>query len=106
MRLNNSSSEKKISKSPKGKIQDKEIVKFLFYDETSLDFDKNLIISMSPTILGNVPKCNEYYIIRAPYGITKDDVFIHLFKLFISYRSTNRFQFQKTILNFKTNGFF
>ena len=56
MRLNNSSSDKKISKSPKGKIQDKEIVKFLFYDETSLDFDKNLIISMSPTILDNVPK--------------------------------------------------
>ena len=79
MRLNNSSSDKKISKSPKGKIQDKEIVKFLFYDETSLDFDKNLIISMSPTILDNVPKCNEYYIIRAPYGISKDDFSTFLF---------------------------
>ena len=79
MRLNNSSSEKKISKSPKGKIQDKEIVKFLFYDETSLDFDKNLIISMSPTISDNVPKCNEYYIIRAPYGISKDDFSTFLF---------------------------
>ena len=76
MRLNNSSSEKKISKSPKEKLKElhsSEMVKFLFYDETSLDFDKNLIISISPTILENVPKCKEYYIIRAPYGISKDD---------------------------------
>ena len=76
MRLNNSSSEKKIIKSPKDNFKEfhnREMVKFLFYDETSLDFDKNLIISMSPTILDNIPKCNQYYIIRAPYGISKDD---------------------------------
>ena len=76
MKLNNSSSEKKIVKSPKEKYKDfpsREMVKFLFYDETSLDFDKNLIISISPSILDNIPKCNQYYIIRAPYGITKDD---------------------------------
>ena len=69
-------SEKKITKSSKDKFKEfhnREMVKFLFYDETSLDFDKNLIISMSPTILDNIPKCNEYYIIRAPYGISKDD---------------------------------
>ena len=34
---------------------------------------------MSPTILDNVPKCNEYYIIRAPYGISKDDFSTFLF---------------------------
>ena len=76
MKLNNSSSEKKIIKSPKVNSKDfpsREMVKFLFYDETSLDFDKNLIISISPSILDNIPKCNQYYIIRAPYGITKED---------------------------------
>ena len=76
MKLNPSSSEKKISKSPKEKYKElhsREMVKVLFYDETSLDFDKNLIISMSPTILDNIPKYNEFYIIRAPYGISKND---------------------------------
>ena len=76
MRLNTYSSEMKLSKSPKEKFKElstREMVKVLFYDETSLDFDKNLIISMSPTILDNIPKYNEYYIIRAPYGISKDD---------------------------------
>ena len=72
----NSSSEEKLQKSTDERTRDfqkREMIKFLFYDETSLDFDKNLILSMSPSILDNIPKCNEYYIIRAPYGITKDD---------------------------------
>ena len=76
MKLNNSSSEKKIIRAPNENFKEspsREMVKFLFYDETSLDFDKNLIISMSPSILENIPKCNQYYILRAPYGITKDD---------------------------------
>ena len=91
MRLNTSSSEKKLSKSPKEKFKElhtREMVKVLFYDETSLDFDKNLILSMSPTILDNIPKCNEYYIIRAPYGISKDDfsTFLYIYSN-ISYHS-------------------
>ena len=76
MIINNSSSEKKFPKSTDDKFKDfpkREMIKVLFYDETSLDFDKNLILAMSPSILDNIPKCNEYYIIRAPYGITKDD---------------------------------
>ena len=78
MKLNSNSPEKKIIKSPNEK-SNKERVKFLFFDETSLDFDKNLIISMSPSILENIPKCNNYYIIRAPYGITKEDFSTFLF---------------------------
>ena len=34
---------------------------------------------MSPTILDNVPKWNEIYIIRVPYGISKDDFSTFLF---------------------------
>ena len=82
MKLNNSSSDKANPKSPKEKIVElpsKEKVKFLFYDETSLDFDKNLILSMSPSLLYNIPKFNKYYILRAPYGITKDDFSSFLF---------------------------
>ena len=75
---NNNPSGDKIIKFPNEKST-KERVKFLFYDETSLDFDKNLIISMSPSILENIPKCNNYYIIRAPYGITKEDFSTFLF---------------------------
>ncbi len=78
MKLNSNSPEKKLIKSPIEK-SNKERVKFLFFDETSLDFDKNLIISMSPSILENIPKCNNYYIIRAPYGITKEDFSTFLF---------------------------
>ena len=76
MKLNTSLSEKKVSKPQKEnyhELYQREMVKVLFYDETSLDFDKNLIISMSPTILDNIPKYNEFYIIRAPYGVSKDD---------------------------------
>ena len=78
MNIINPSQEKKILKSPNEK-SNKEKVKFLFYDETSLDFDKNLIASMSPSILENIPKYNNYYIIRAPYGITKEDFSTFLF---------------------------
>jgi hypothetical protein len=78
MNIINPSQEKKILKSP-NEISNKEKVKFLFYDETSLDFDKNLIASMSPSILENIPKYNNYYIIRAPYGITKEDFSTFLF---------------------------
>ena len=82
MKINNSSSEKKIS------IQDKiddssteEKVKILFYDETSIEYSKNFIDSMSSSLLYKVPKYKEYYIIRAPYGITKNDFsqFLHIY---------------------------
>ena len=77
MKNNNISfSEKKLIKFPgenSKNIHKREMVKFLFYDGTSLDYDKNLILSINPAILDNIPKCNEYYILRAPYGITKED---------------------------------
>ena len=94
MKINNSSSEKKLIKSPKESIREiekREMVKFLFFDESSLDYDKNLIISISPTILDNIPKCNEYYIIRAPYGITKEDfsTFLYIYSN-ISYHTEDQ----------------
>lgn len=52
---------------------EEEKVKILFYDETSLEYNKDIISSMSINLLKGIPKCKEYYIIRAPYGITKND---------------------------------
>ena len=83
----NTSPEKKIIKSPNEK-SNKERVKFLFFDQTSLDFDKSLIEKMSPSILVNVPIKNNFYEIRAPYGITKEDFSTFLFIYSnISYRN-------------------
>ena len=84
MKINNSSSEKKIINPSLEKLKEfpnEEKVKFLFYDDTSLEYNKNFIISMSPSILNNVPRCNEYYLIKAPYGITKKDFsqFLHIY---------------------------
>ena len=66
MKINKSSSETYLN-------TEEEKVKILFYDETSLEYNKDIITSMSITLLDDIPKCKEYYIIRAPYGITKND---------------------------------
>ena len=66
MKINKSSSETYLN-------SEEEKVKILFYDETSLEYNKDIITSMSITLLDDIPKCKEYYIIRAPYGITKND---------------------------------
>ena len=66
MKINKSSSETNLN-------SEEEKVKILFYDETSLEYNKDIITSMSITLLDDIPKCKEYYIIRAPYGITKND---------------------------------
>ena len=66
MKINKSSSEIYLN-------TEEEKVKILFYDETSLEYNKDIITSMSITLLDDIPKCKEYYIIRAPYGITKND---------------------------------
>ena len=66
MKINKSSSETNLN-------SEEEKVKILFYDETSLEYNKDVITSMSITLLDDIPKCKEYYIIRAPYGITKND---------------------------------
>ena len=66
MKINKSSSETYLN-------SEEEKVKILFYDETSLEYNKDIITSMSINLLDDIPKCKEYYIIRAPYGITKND---------------------------------
>ena len=43
------------------------------------EYDKNLIISLSPYLLNNIQKSNEIYTIRAPYGITKEDLELFLY---------------------------
>ena len=66
MKINKSSSETYLN-------SEEEKVKILFYDETSLEYNKDIITSLSINLLDDIPKCKEYYIIRAPYGITKND---------------------------------
>ena len=69
------SSNKKIKNN--SKIEEK--IKFIFYDLTSSEYNKNLILSLSPSLLDNIQKYNDIYTIRAPYGITKDDLEIFLY---------------------------
>ena len=65
----------KIAKNIKKNNKDsEEYVKFIFYDLSSSEYNKNLIKIISPSILDNIQKSNEIYTIRAPYGITKDDL--------------------------------
>ena len=52
----------------------KEKIKFIFYDLTSSEYLKNLILSLSPNLLDTIEKQNSIYTIRAPYGITKEDL--------------------------------
>ena len=70
----------------------KENIKFIFYDLTSSTYDKNLILSLSPSILNNVPKSNKTYTLRAPYGITEEDLknFLYIYSN-ISFRHNSKF---------------
>ena len=70
---------KSTSKKIKNILNKKENIKFIFYDLTSSEYDKNLIISLSPSLLNNIQKSNEIYTIRAPYGITKEDLELFLY---------------------------
>ena len=70
----------------------KENIKFIFYDLTSSTYEKNLILSLSPSILNNVPKSNKTYTLRAPYGITEEDLknFLYIYSN-ISFRNNSKF---------------
>ena len=65
---------KSLNKDQKNNSNNNERIKFVFFDLTSSEFDKKTILSLCPTILDNIQKSNEIYTIRAPYGITKEDL--------------------------------
>ena len=65
---------KSLNKESKNISNNNERIKFVFFDLTSSEYDKKTILSISPTILDNIQKLNDIYTIRAPYGITKDDL--------------------------------
>ena len=62
-------------------LNSEEYIKFIFYDLTSVEYEKNLILSLSKNLLNNIQKSNNVYILRAPYGITKEDLinFINIY---------------------------
>ena len=65
---------KSLNKDQKNNSNNNERIKFVFFDLTSSEYDKKTILSLCPTILDNIQKSNEIYTIRAPYGITKEDL--------------------------------
>lgn len=54
-------------------------VKFLFSDNTSKDFNKEIIDLINPSLLENVTKTDNYYCLRAPFGIKKEELSQFLF---------------------------
>ena len=62
-------------------LNSEEYIKFIFYDLTSVEYEKNLILSLSKNLLNNIQKSNNVYILRAPYGITKED-FINFINIY------------------------
>jgi len=86
---------KSLNKESKNISNNNERIKFVFFDLTSSEYDKKTILSISPTILDNIQKLNDIYTIRAPYGITKDDL-----NTFIKIKSKKSYKnFQKIIGN-------
>ena len=54
-------------------------VKFLFSDNTSKDFNKEVIDLINPFLLEKISKNDNYYCIRAPFGVTKEELSQFLF---------------------------
>ena len=63
-----------------------EYIKFIFYDLTSIEYEKNSILSLSKNLINNIQKSDNIYIIRVPYGITKED-FISFINIYLKIES-------------------
>ena len=76
-------------------LNSEEYIKFVFYDLTSIEYEKNSILLLSKNLLNNIQKSDNIYLIRAPYGITKEDL-ISFINIYLKIESNN---FPKVILS-------
>ena len=59
--------------------ESEEKVKFIFSDGSSKDYNKEVIDLINPFLLTNITKTNNYYNLRVPFGIFKEELSQFLF---------------------------